>query len=139
MSGQANGVSSPAKPILILEDDYHQQRILRYCLEAAGLCVVVCSSVKEAMSHLREENPFSAALLDDMLPDGSGGQVLVRLRELDARLPVFFLSARSDVIASRMYAGADEYLVKPQSPEVIVNLMLRALRREQDSGPWLPQ
>ncbi len=117
--------------VLVVEDDPHQRRILQKALESYGVSVVAVASVNDAKEALDEnyEGFFSVAILDDMIIGGSGGDVLKHIRATDNIMPVLFLSARSDVIANRLYEGADNYLVKPQSPETIAAYVDSAISR----------
>lgn len=117
--------------VLVVEDDPHQRRILQKALESYGVNVVAVASVQDAKDALDDHNPgfFSVAILDDMIIGGSGGDVLKYIRATDAIMPVLFLSARADVVSQRLYEGADNYLVKPQSPETIAAYVEAAISR----------
>lgn len=117
--------------VLVVEDDIHQRKILTKALESYGVNVVSTDSVQGAIEELDTRTPgyFGAAILDDMIIGGSGADVLQHIRSQDALMPVLFLSARSDVVSSRLYEGADNYLVKPQDPETIAAYIEAAISR----------
>ena len=100
--------------ILVVEDDPILSDGLRagLCLSGATVeCVATCADADAALATSR----FGVVVLDLMLPDGSGLDVLRSLRGRDDRTPVVLLTAR-DAVADRIAGldgGADDYLGKP--------------------------
>ncbi|AWB24241.1 MULTISPECIES: response regulator [Methylobacterium] len=100
--------------ILVVEDDTILSDGLRAGLGLAGAtvdCVATCADAEAALAT----SAFSAIVLDLMLPDGSGLDVLRGLRRRNDRTPVVLLTAR-DAVADRIAGldgGADDYLGKP--------------------------
>jgi len=100
--------------ILVVEDDTILSDGLRAGLGLAGAtvdCVATCADAEAALAT----SAFSAIVLDLMLPDGSGLDVLRGLRRRNDRTPVVLLTAW-DAVADRIAGldgGADDYLVKP--------------------------
>jgi two-component system, OmpR family, response regulator QseB len=100
--------------ILVVEDDPILSDGLRAGLGLSGAtveCVATCADADAALAA----NGFGAVVLDLMLPDGSGLDVLRGLRERGDRTPVVLLTAR-DAVADRIAGldgGADDYLGKP--------------------------
>ncbi|KMO32022.1 transcriptional regulator [Methylobacterium variabile] len=100
--------------ILVVEDDPILSDGLRAGLGLSGAtveCVVTCADAEAALAA----SGFGAVVLDLMLPDGSGLDVLRGLRERGDRTPVVLLTAR-DAVADRIAGldgGADDYLGKP--------------------------
>ncbi|MBY0250020.1 MAG: response regulator [Methylobacterium organophilum] len=100
--------------ILIVEDDHIIADGLRAGLAMSGAtvdCVATCADADAALATSR----FGAVVLDLMLPDGSGLDVLRSLRGRGDRTPVLLLTAR-DAVADRIAGldgGADDYLSKP--------------------------
>jgi DNA-binding response OmpR family regulator len=106
----------PQKTILVVDDEPHIVLGLRDALEFEGFRVVTASSGGEAVRAFEQERP-DAVLLDLMLPDQNGYQVCQRIREMDARIPVIMLTAKSqeaDKIRG-LDSGADDYVTKPFS------------------------
>lgn len=97
-----------------------------------GWDVVTASTGAEALEKLREFEP-DVAVLDIMLPDFDGMQVLSRLRSEGYLLPVLFLTALDSVDdrVNGLTAGGDDYVVKPFSLEELIARMRALVRRAQ--------
>jgi two-component system alkaline phosphatase synthesis response regulator PhoP len=106
---------SEEKPqILLVEDEIHLARGITFNLEQEGYLVSHVESGEEALEKVRVER-FELIILDVMLPGISGFEVCREVRELDSRVPVLMLTARSDErdrIAG-LAGGADDYIAKP--------------------------
>jgi len=118
--------------ILIVEDEPGIEALVAYALSQAGWAVRSAPSVSEACVALDRGVP-DLVVLDWMLPDGSGVELLRRMRaQIEWRaVPVLMLTARhseSDRITG-LDAGADDYLVKPFSPKELVARVRAVLRR----------
>lgn len=98
--------------VLIAEDDHAIQRLLETNLQVAGYAVVCASDGRQALEAVREEL-FDLALLDIMMPELDGFELLPHLRDKD--VPVIFVSAKGDVVSrvQGLRLGAEDYLVKP--------------------------
>jgi len=116
--------------ILVLEDDDDYAEIIAHTLRRGGHDVVVTNTVSAALNFARHRQP-SAAVLDVMLPDGSGLEACMKLRESFPKLPILFLSSldRSADVVSGFDAGGDDYLAKPFSPSELLARMRAVLRR----------
>ncbi len=98
-----------------LEDDEDQRALIGLWLDAAGHTHKDFASVAQALEGLKRER-FDLLLIDWMLPDGSGGQVLQWARQkLGWELPIVVLTARDDeaTVVEALQAGSDDYVVKP--------------------------
>jgi DNA-binding response OmpR family regulator len=105
--------------VLIVDDDPDYVDILRTQLERRGFTVATASGGAEAFERLQEQMP-DVVLLDVMMPDISGFDVLQRIRDTPttARLPVILISAKGDeddMMQGYQY-GADYYITKPCTP-----------------------
>lgn len=115
--------------LLLLEDDALLGEGLRDWLVAEGHVVDWCRSLSETLAMSGE--PFDALLVDWQLPDGSGLDWLRGRRSRGDRTPALMLTAR-DRLAHRVEgldAGADDYLVKPFSPEELGARLREVTRR----------
>ena len=121
--------------ILVVEDDRRMAALLQQGLSEEGHCVVLAKDGPEGLA-IAQATAFDAIVLDVMLPRLDGLQVARRLRELSNRTPILMLTARdalSDIVKG-LDAGADDYLTKPFSFEILL-ARLRAVSRR---GP-IPQ
>ena len=121
--------------ILLLEDDEETAETLAKGLTQEGHEVALARDVRSALALFAEPR-FDAAVLDLMVPGGSGYDVLDVLRKSEPRVPVLLLTARSAVEDRVMGLdrGADDYLVKPFSfPELAARV--RALGRRGAEQP----
>ena len=102
--------------ILLVEDEDRIASFVVKGLQAEGQTVDRASGVTEA-KYLLSERTFDLVLLDLMLPDGHGSEVLATVRAGDRDLPVIVLSALGEVDdkVSLLDMGADDYLTKPFS------------------------
>jgi two-component system copper resistance phosphate regulon response regulator CusR len=105
----------PATPrVLVVEDEQKTRESLVEGLRLEAWHVAACESGAEAMS-LVDREAFDLVVLDWMLPDGDGIDVLRRIRSHGAQTPVLMLTARS-TLNDRVIgldSGADDYLGKP--------------------------
>lgn len=118
-----------AKTILIIDDDIKLCQLLRDYLQQFGYQVEAINHPQEGLRWLKNNCP-DLIILDIMLPDLDGFQVLKKLREKD-QIPVIMLTARGEV-ADRIVGlelGADDYLPKPFEPRELVARIQTVLRR----------
>jgi two-component system OmpR family response regulator len=115
--------------ILLVEDDRNLAQLLQRRLATDGVTVVHAPTVAEGQL-LTEADAFTAVILDLQLPDGTGLEVLRLLRAQDHAVPVLVLSGldREEVVIRVLDAGADDYVVKPVSLDML-RARLRALVR----------
>lgn len=119
--------------ILVVEDEPAIAESLAYALERDGFSTGVAATLVEALTAVRGA---SLVILDLMLPDGSGFELIDQMRRAKITTPVIVLSSR-DSEADRVSAleiGADDYVTKPFSPREIVARVRAVLRRLQH-GP----
>lgn len=128
------------RKILILDDNIEILQMIKESLSIAGFTqLITATSRAEALQVLACES-VDLAILDIMLPDGSGFDVLRDIRQHSA-IPVLFLSAISDI--EKQYQGfelgADDYIVKPFRPKELELRLLSILRRAYPSSEVLLQ
>lgn len=100
--------------ILIVEDERDLNRVIAKRLEKEGYCVDCCYNGEEALDYI-DAGEFDAVILDIMMPEKDGIEVLKTMRARGIDTPVLFLTAR-DSISDRVAgldAGAEDYLIKP--------------------------
>ncbi|WP_394739740.1 response regulator transcription factor [Natronococcus roseus] len=119
--------------ILVAEDDEHVNELLVYRLETAGFDVTAVDDGAACLEHVRLAEPTpDAILLDLMLPEYDGFDVLRRLeeRDPDSKPAVIVVSGRGleDDVVRGFELGADDYVTKPFSLSEIVARLRRALR-----------
>ena len=123
--------------ILIIEDEVKIADYLAKGLNESGYSTAIARNGIEALSSLQQQK-FDLALLDVMLPDLDGWQVLQTLRTF-SQIPVLMLTARDHVLdrVKGLELGADDYLSKPFSYIELLarikSLLRRAPRMEQEA------
>jgi two-component system, OmpR family, response regulator len=132
--------------LLLVDDEPTVRELLAAALRYAGFTVVAAATGQDALAAVIR-NPPDLIVLDVMLPDISGFEVLRRLRELPhlpeghrgRNIPVLFLTAadtpRDTVNGLRL--GGDDYVTKPFDLEVLVARIQAILRRTADPGSRL--
>jgi two-component system, OmpR family, response regulator RegX3 len=125
-----------AKPrVLVIENEESISEPLAEALEREGFAAEVAATASHGMEKFRTWSP-ELVLLDVMLPDGDGREVLRDIRAV-SRVPVVMLTARgeeSDKIVG-LELGADDYVTKPFSAKELVARMRAVLRRTAASPP----
>ncbi|HEV7207419.1 MAG TPA: response regulator transcription factor [Mycobacteriales bacterium] len=119
-----------APRVLVVDDEATLVDLLGLALRYEGWEVQTAADGLSAVRSAREFPP-DAVILDGMLPDIDGFEVLRRLRTSDPHLPVLFLTAR-DAVEDRvagLTAGGDDYVTKPFSLEEVVARVRALLRR----------
>jgi len=115
--------------VVVVDDEPNIARLLKMALRMEGWEITVAHSGAGAVAVAKTVRP-DAVVLDVMLPDFDGLEVLRRIRSLDSDVAVLFLTAR-DAVEDRiagLTAGGDDYVTKPFSLEEVV-ARLRALMR----------
>ncbi len=123
--------------VLVVEDETALLTLLRYNLEKEGFNVSSAHDGEEALLQLKEAKP-DAVLLDWMLPRVSGIEVCRQIRRTPAwkDLPVIILTARGEEgdRVRGLDSGADDYVVKPFSPNELVARLRAVIRRARPSA-----
>lgn len=124
-----------AERLLVVDDEATVRELLSATLRFAGFRVVSAATAAEAIASATEEPP-DLVLLDVMLPDMDGFEVVRRLREQRTQgrggpVPVLFLTARdrqADKVTG-LLLGADDYVTKPFDLEELIARIHAILRR----------
>lgn len=119
--------------ILIAEDDKHINQVVCEYLKDAGLSVCSCGNGGEAQALIASDEALDLFILDIMMPERSGLELLrdIRANAVHRDKPVLMLTALSDEYTQLMsFEGlADDYVTKPFSPKVLVKRVQALLRR----------
>ncbi|MGA7916593.1 MAG: response regulator transcription factor [Candidatus Acidiferrales bacterium] len=122
--------------VLVVEDEAHLAKGLRFNIEAEGHSVEVSGDGETALDRLlaKKEN-FDAVVLDVMLPGQDGFTVVSALRKARNYIPVLILTARGrpEDVLEGFASGADDYLPKPFQLPIFLARLQGLLRRNQ----WL--
>lgn len=123
--------------ILVVEDEIKTAKFLKKGFSESGFVVDIATNGADGL-HLAVEMPFDAIVLDVMLPEMDGWQVLTRLRAAKRETPVMLLTAL-DAVHERVRGfdlGADDYVVKPFAFSELLarvrSLLRRASPRQQE-------
>jgi two-component system, NtrC family, sensor kinase len=127
------------QPVVLVVDDSLTVRMdLSEAFRAAGFQAIACSNAAEARSALAAE-PISAIVLDVILPDGDGIEILRELRSNTAtgKLPVLLLSTEAEVRdrIRGLETGADDYVGKPYDIHYVVSRARELLRMRTEPPP----
>ncbi|MCG4453505.1 MULTISPECIES: response regulator transcription factor [unclassified Pseudomonas] len=116
--------------LLLIDDDIELCELLASWLSQEGFQVSACHDGNSARLALANQAP-DAVVLDVMLPDGSGLELLKQLRSDHPELPVLMLSARGEPLDRilGLELGADDYLAKPCDPRELTARLRAVLRR----------
>src|SRR6185503_11914393 len=126
-----------AKTILIVEDEASIAEVVSLYLRRAGYNVLIASDGRQAMNMFDQQQP-DFVILDLMLPEVDGLSLTRWLRDR-SDLPIIMLTARREEIdrITGLEMGADDYVIKPFSPQELVSrvrAVMRRLGREQDAA-----
>ncbi len=125
------------RSVLIVEDEADILNLLQYNLEKDGFRVIPAESGEKGLQFARSESP-DLILLDLMLP-GIDGLEMCRILKADRKtssIPIVMLTAKgeeTDIVAG-LELGADDYITKPFSPQVLI-ARIRAVMRRRSSRP----
>jgi len=122
----------PTERILVIEDDKHISKLVKYNLEKAGYDCTVVVSGEEAFGLLDKEQ-IDLIILDIMLPKMDGFEVCRSIKQ-EAKyknIPIVMLTAKGEEVDRivGLELGADDYIVKPFSPRELVLRIKAILRR----------
>jgi len=122
------------RKILVVDDEERIVRFVRLNLEHDGFLVSEAFNGKQAIQKMRDTTP-DLILLDVMMPDLNGFEVLEMIREVSS-VPVIMLTAKGeeDDRVRGLELGADDYVTKPFSPRELVSRVKAVLRRTEGAS-----
>jgi two-component system, OmpR family, response regulator len=122
--------------LLVVDDEPFLRDAVAASLRFLGFEVTTAGTGASAL-RLARDRPFDLVVLDVMLPDTDGFEIIRRLRRDGSRVPVIFLTAR-DTQADKVTGltlGGDDYLTKPFGLEELAARVRSVLRRSRPGGP----
>jgi two-component system OmpR family response regulator len=137
MAGMAQRQNGGARGVrvLVADDEEYITDLLATGLRFVGFDIEVAGDGRQALTKAADFRP-DVVLLDVMMPDLDGFEVVRRMRSDGMKTPVIFLTARdaTDDKVEGLRLGADDYVTKPFSLEEVV-ARIEALLRRIDGGP----
>jgi len=129
-------MKSDKKKVLVVDDEVKLLEVIKSFLESKDYIVFTAENGKQAFSIFEKEN-ISFVILDLMLPELTGEEICIRLRQR-SRIPILMLTAKVDEedILKGLEIGADDYLTKPFRLKELHARMEAILRRT--SGDLVP-
>lgn len=117
--------------IYLVDDDTSFRTAMVRLLEASGFQAKSYGTGAEFLNQLPDEGTEGCILLDVDIPGVSGPDLQIRLNEAGSRLPVIFLTGHGDIPTSvrTIKAGAEDFLTKPVTKDVLFDAIDRALAR----------
>jgi len=118
--------------IMIVEDDQHISKLLKYNLEKAGFSTILASDGEQALGFLNKQ-AVDLIILDIMLPkiDGFEACRLIKQDPKIKNIPIIMLTAKSEEVDRivGLELGADDYVIKPFSPRELILRIKAILKR----------
>lgn len=118
-----------SKTVLIVDDDPAQRRLLQAAVERQGFATRMAEDGEQAIAQAADP-AVDVMLLDLIMPGVSGMEALAQIRQKREDLPVVVLTASGgiDTVVKAMQAGANDFFVKPASPERVLVSIRNALK-----------
>ena len=133
-------MAAPEAQVLVVDDEEVLRDVLETLLTRAGYGVTLAATAEEGLALFRKGS-FDAAILDVMLPDLSGLDVLEELKRADPELCVLVVTAYASIetAITAMKKGAFDYVAKPFKNEELLHILANGLkqRRLQDENRQL--
>ena len=120
--------------VMLIDDEENLQRAMRELLMSNGYEFCGAANGEEGMKMLSLEHP-DLLLLDVMLPGINGFDLCRKIREQGRRIPVIFVSAKSDIVDKGVgfRAGGDDYVTKPFDARELLLRIEANIRRHKDA------
>jgi DNA-binding response OmpR family regulator len=120
--------------LLVAEDDPNLGEILNEYLNLKGYETILCQDGEEGIQKFKP-GKFDLCVLDLMMPKKDGFQLATEIKEIEPNIPIIFLTAKSmkEDILKGFKIGADDYITKPFSMEVLLMRIKAVLNRTMKS------
>ena len=141
MHTSPNGEFGDVPPrVLIADDEWAISNGLQYLFKRNGYDVVPVDNGRDAMQQLLADPPFDVAILDVMMPEMDGFEVLHHVRAQNVHTPIIILSVSSSEAdkVRGLDLGADDYMTKPFSSKELI-ARAEAVRRRGEGSLPLPK
>lgn len=117
--------------ICLIEDESDLHQILKFYLEKSGFSVCSCKNIQESTKYLKEA--IDLWVVDIMLPDGNGLELLKTIKSNNSKAPVIIISAKGDCFdrVTGFEIGCDDYISKPFLPAELVYRVEKLLKTTQ--------
>ncbi|HDQ72900.1 MAG TPA: response regulator [Chloroflexi bacterium] len=114
--------------VMIVDDSLFMQKHITRLLTQNGYDTIVAEDGEQAVCYYRQDRP-DIVVMDIMMPHKDGLQALSEIRQIDPQARVIMLTALDQEIAATraIHLGARDFLVKPASPERLLNALRRTL------------
>ena len=115
--------------IMIVDDSLFMRNHLNKLLTKHGYDTISAENGEQALSNYRRDRP-DAVLMDIMMPRKDGLEALSEIRQIDPQARVIMLTALDQEVAvtRAIHLGAKDFLVKPASPERLLDTLQKTLR-----------
>ncbi len=122
----------PGEHILVVDDEKLIQKAVKSAYKIENMEVTAVSGGKEALTLLKQKN-YDLILLDILMPDIDGFEVVRTLRSLQIHTPIILLSGKSEEYNKilGLGLGADDYITKPFSAALLISKSKALIRRNQ--------
>lgn len=116
--------------LLIVEDNEEIIKGLKYTLAQENFETDICTTVKQVENKIYT-NLYDLAILDIMLPDGTGYDICKKIKDVTPDTPIIFLTAKEDEndVVHGFDLGADDYIIKPFRNRELISRINNVLRR----------
>jgi len=125
--------------LLVVDDELFLREAVATSLRFLGFEVIAAENGTDAL-RLARNRPFDLLILDVMLPDVDGFEIVRRLRRDGNQVPVIFLTAKDtqDDKVTGLTIGGDDYMTKPFGLEELAARVRTVLRRTRPAAPGRP-
>ena len=132
----------PTRCLLLIDDEPAQRRLVTAIGARAGWSVRGAPDIDAAAAVLAETEgpPIDAILLDHWMPGPDGTEIIAQIRSMRPELPLLVMTAQTSVAVAveAMRAGANDFLVKPITPDRMLTALNAATDRRQRNGELRP-
>jgi DNA-binding response OmpR family regulator len=127
-----NTVMALNKTVLTIDDEVAITELLSSILQSHGFDVITANNSRDGLKAIVEKSP-DAIILDLMMPDINGVDLCKKIRSF-SKIPIMVLSAINDpvIVAQVLDSGADDFIAKPMSTNVMIARLNMLLRRSKE-------